>query len=357
VAVPAHHPLHAMQRQIDAVLRKLSPLWDELVEELGRPGIPPEPRLKARERRALSSVRSQRLFWKPLGDNPLGLWFLDRPFRPGRFHPSVLAPNSVRVLSAEGIRLFLAKVEARARPHGWTGDEHFGADGARVESWASLESFVRQHGRKAQKLQAGKEEDSGHPTLDFGGQTRSHATHRRRADPDSGWDRKAQGQEARLGLGGPVLRDNRRGLGVEFRILDPMAEPEPEVALQPAARVEALPSGVRGRTAGATRPSLVRSLWRVAGSGGCATGGLQAQAARGGLGPAHDGSVGLSFPSEAPQACGGDFGLDPDGGRLEMGPGSRAAAGGSVGRFCGGRLQCATDGAVESGGRRVKRPR
>ena len=163
----------------------------------------------------------------------------------------------MRVLSAEGVRLFLAEVEARARSHGQTGNEHFRADGARVESWASLESFVRQHGHKAHKLQAAKEEDPGHPTLNFGGQTRSHATHRRRADPDSGWDRKAQGQEARLGLGGPVLRDNRRGLGVEFRILDPMAEPEPEVALQPAARVEALPSGVRGRTAGATRPSPV----------------------------------------------------------------------------------------------------
>jgi len=307
---------------------------------------------------ALSSVRSQRLFCEHLGYNLLWLWFLDRECSEGSFNHSVFAKNYQRVLSADVARVFFAEVYALSRPHGWTGDEHFGADGARVESWASLESFLRQHGRKAQKLQAGKEEDPGHPTLDFGGQTRSHATHRRRADPDSGWDRKAQGQEARVGLGGPLLRANRRGLGVEFRILDPMAEPEPEVALQPAARVEALPSGVRGRTAGgATRPSLVRSLWRVAGSGGCARGGLQARAARGGLGPAHDGSVGLSFPSEAPQACGGDFGLDPDGGRLEMGPGSRAAAGGSVGRFCGGCLQCATDGAVESGGRRVKRPR
>lgn len=187
----------------------------------------------------------------------LGSGFLDRPFCPGRFYPSASAPNSLRVLSAEGVRLFLAEVEARARSHGWTGDEHFGADGARVESWASLESFVRQHGRKAQKLQAGKEEDPGHPTLDFGGQTRSHATHRRRADPDSGWDRKAPGEEARLGLGRPVLRDNRRGLGAEFRIQDSMAELEPEVALQPVATVEALPSGVRGRTAGATRPSPV----------------------------------------------------------------------------------------------------
>jgi hypothetical protein len=52
-AVPAHHPLHAIQRQIYAVLRKLSPLWDELVEEGGRPGIPPEPLLEARVLMAL----------------------------------------------------------------------------------------------------------------------------------------------------------------------------------------------------------------------------------------------------------------------------------------------------------------
>ena len=55
----------------------------------------------------------------------LGSGFLDRPFCPGRFYPSVLAPNSLRVLSAEGVRLFLAEVEVRARSHGWTGNEHF----------------------------------------------------------------------------------------------------------------------------------------------------------------------------------------------------------------------------------------
>jgi len=45
-AVPAHHPLRTIKRQIDSVLRKLSGLFDELYEELGRPSIPPEPRLK-----------------------------------------------------------------------------------------------------------------------------------------------------------------------------------------------------------------------------------------------------------------------------------------------------------------------
>ena len=36
-AVPAHHPLRVTQRQIDGVLRKLSPLLHEVYEERGRP--------------------------------------------------------------------------------------------------------------------------------------------------------------------------------------------------------------------------------------------------------------------------------------------------------------------------------
>ena len=181
----------------------------------------------------------------------MGSGFRDRQFRPGRFYPSVLAPNSLRVLSAEGVRLFLAEVEARARSHGHTGNEHFRADGARVESWASLKSFVRQHGRKAQKLQVGKEEDPGHPTLDFGGQTRSHATYRSRTDPDSGWYWEAQGQEARLGLGGPALRHNQRGLWVEFRIYDPTDESEMVVAVEQVAAVELGGPEARGRAVSA----------------------------------------------------------------------------------------------------------
>jgi hypothetical protein len=165
----------------------------------------------------------------------------------------VLAKNSQCVRSAEGAPLFFGDVDAWARPHGWTRKEPFRADGRRMESWASLKRLVHKDGSKAQKVQAVREEDPGHPTLDFRGQKRSHATHRSRTDPDCGLYRKAQGQEARLGLGGLVRKDTRHGLGGEFRIQDPMAEPEPEVALQPGAVVGALHSGVRVKTVGADK--------------------------------------------------------------------------------------------------------
>jgi hypothetical protein len=80
------------------------------------------------------------------------LWWLHHEFGQRGSNHSVFAKNYEHVLAAEAARLFFAEVDARARSHGWTGDEHFRAEGARVESWASLKSVVRQDGRKAQKL-------------------------------------------------------------------------------------------------------------------------------------------------------------------------------------------------------------
>ena len=51
--VPAEHPLRAVKRLVDAVLHKLSPLFDELYAKDGAPSIPPEHLLKARVLTAL----------------------------------------------------------------------------------------------------------------------------------------------------------------------------------------------------------------------------------------------------------------------------------------------------------------
>ena len=165
----------------------------------------------------------------------------------------MFAKRSGRVRWGEVTRLFFAEVDALSRQHGWTSDEHFSADGTLIESWASLKSFVHNDGSDAQKVQAAKEEDPGNPTLDFRGQKRCNATHRSRTDPESVLYRKGRGQEARLCFGGHVLMDNRYGLCAEFRIHDPIAEPEPLVALQQVAAVEVLHPGVRVKTVGADK--------------------------------------------------------------------------------------------------------
>ena len=91
--VPADHPLRALKARVDAVLKRLSPLFAERYAEDGRVSIPPEQLLKARVLTALDPVRRERLFCEQLGDNLLWLWFLDREFAEGSFDHSVFAKN------------------------------------------------------------------------------------------------------------------------------------------------------------------------------------------------------------------------------------------------------------------------
>ena len=91
--MPADHPLRSIKRPGDLVLHRLSPRFEDLYEELGRPSIPPQQRLKARVLTALYTVRRERLLCEPLGYNLLGLWFLDREFAQGSFHHSVFSKN------------------------------------------------------------------------------------------------------------------------------------------------------------------------------------------------------------------------------------------------------------------------
>jgi len=251
--VPADHPLRAIKRRVEIVLQKLSPLFDELYEELGRPSIPPEQLLKARVLTALYSVRSERLFCEQLGYNLLWLWFLDREFSEGSFNHSIFAKNYERILSADAAKLFFAEVYDLSRQEGWTSDSHFTADGTLIESWASLKSFVRKDGGDQKKVQAAKDQDPGNPSVDFHGEKRCNDTHRSATDADSVLYRKANGKEARLCFGGHVLMENRHGLCAEFTIHNPIAESEPTMALRQLDAHTELHGGVAPATLGADK--------------------------------------------------------------------------------------------------------
>jgi len=251
--VPSDHPLRPIKRRVDAVLQKLSPLFDELYAEDGRDSIPPEQLLKARVLTALYSVRSERLFCEQLGYNLLWLWFLDREFTQGSFNHSVFAKNYPRVLSADVAKLFFAEVYDLSRQEGWTSDEHFTADGTLIESWASLKSFVRKDGADEKKVQAAKDEDPGNPTINFRGEPRRNHTHQSTTDPESVLYRKAKGKEAKLCFGGQLLMENRNGLCAEFTLHNPLTQPEPVVAVQQVDVHQELHQGVRVKTVGADK--------------------------------------------------------------------------------------------------------
>ena len=251
--VPVNHPLRAIKRNLDAVLKKLSPDFDALYEELGRPSIPPEQLLKARVLTALYTVRSERLFCEQLGYNLLWLWFLDRELAEGSFNHSVFAKNYERVLSADVAKLFFAEVYDLSRQAGWTSDEHFTADGTLIESWASLKSFVRKDGGDDGKIKTAKAEDPGNPSVDFRGEKRCNDTHQSTTDSESVLYRKAQGKEARLCFGGHILMENRHGLCADFTLHNPITETEPAVALRQVDEHEKIYPGVRVKTIGADK--------------------------------------------------------------------------------------------------------
>jgi transposase len=231
-SVPAHHPLRSIKRLVDAVLQKLSPLFDQLYAQEGRPSIPPEQLLKARVLMALYSVRSERLFCEQLGYNLLWLWFLDREFSEGSFDHSIFAKNYERILSAEVAKLFFVEIYDLSRQAGWASDEHFTADGTLIESWASLKSFVRKDGGDQKKVDSAKKDDPGNPTISFRGEQRCNDTHQSTTDPESVLYRKAKGKEAKLCFGGHILMENRNGLCADFAIHNPISEPEPVMALR-----------------------------------------------------------------------------------------------------------------------------
>jgi transposase len=251
--VPADHPLRAIKRQVDAVLKKLSPLFDDLYAEDGRASIPPEQLLKARVLSALYSVRSERLFCDQLGYNLLWLWFLDREFHEGSFNHSIFAKNYERVLSADVARLFFMEVYDLSRQAGWTSDDHFTADGTLIEAWASLKSFVRKDGADQAKVVAARDEDPGNPAIDFRGEKRRNDTHQSTTDPESVLYRKASGKEARLCFGAHALMENRNGLCADFTLHNPIAASEPVVALQQADAHQQLYRDVKFKTLGADK--------------------------------------------------------------------------------------------------------
>jgi transposase len=250
--IPAAHPLRAIKKFCDEALKRLSPLFEELYSEFGRASIPPEQLLKARVLMALYSVRSERRFCDQLQWNILWMWFLDREVEEGSWNHSVFAKNSERVLSREVAVLFFRAVYDQSREAGWASDDHFSADGTLIEAWASMKSFVRKDGGDAAKVDKGKDDDPGNPTISFKGETRRNDTHQSTSDPEAVLYRKGPGKEARLAYGFHALMENRHGLLAEFDVHNPIEVSEPAMALrQLQAREE--DSGHTPRTAAADK--------------------------------------------------------------------------------------------------------
>src|SRR5438477_5311710 len=75
--VPKEHPIRRIKAVADGELVRLSPVFETMYAQCGRPSIPPEALLKSCLLIALYRVRSERQFCERLQYDLLFRWFLD----------------------------------------------------------------------------------------------------------------------------------------------------------------------------------------------------------------------------------------------------------------------------------------
>jgi transposase len=212
--IPAGHPLRTIKTLADQALSELSPEFDRMYAEVGRPSIPPERLLKASLLIALFSVRSERAFCEQLDYNLLFRWFLDMNLMEPSFDATTFTKNRQRLLEHWVGQALFDEVVVQAQEQGLLSDEHFTVDGTLIEAAASLKSFKRRDGSPPTT----PADDRGNPSVDFHGERRSNATHRSTTDPQARLFRKGKGKEARLVFMAHALMENGNGLLTDFQV-------------------------------------------------------------------------------------------------------------------------------------------
>ena len=242
--VPAKHPIRLIKELAEIALKELSPLFEQMYSEVGRPSIPPERLLKASLLMALYRVRSERLFCEQLDYNLLFRWFLDLNWDEPSFDHSTFSRNRGRLLEHDVAGEFFRTVVAAARELRLTSDEHFTVDGTLIEAWAALKSLRPKGEERSARTPP---EDPGHPSVDFRGERRQNATHQSTTDPEARLAKKSAGKEARLCYAESVLMENRNGLLIDLRLGQASGRAESEQALE---MLQALPGAGRITVAG-----------------------------------------------------------------------------------------------------------
>jgi transposase len=196
--VPTDHPLRAIRRLVDDVLRDMSREFGRLYAQVGRPSIPPERLLRAQLLQVFYSIRSERLLMEQLDYNLLFRWFVGLAMDDPIWDPTVFTKNRDRLLNQEIARSFFRRVLERASD--LMSDEHFTVDGTLIEAWASQKSFQRKDG--------GTDGDG----RQFRGEQRTNDTHASKTDPDARLYRRSHQAESKLSYLGHLLIENRHGL-------------------------------------------------------------------------------------------------------------------------------------------------
>lgn len=229
--VPEHrvredHPLRPIRRMSDEILVTLSPLFDQMYSEMGRPSIPPEQLLRALLLQSLYTIRSERLLMEEIDYSILFRWFVGLGMDDEIWSSTTFSKNRDRLLAGDVAAAFFDAVVDQARQADLLSDEHFTVDGTLLDAWASLKSF-----RRTDEGPTPPPDDPGNPTVNFHGESRRNDTHQSTTDPDARLARKGPGREAKLSYAGHVLLDNRHGLVANVAVTAATGTAEREAAL------------------------------------------------------------------------------------------------------------------------------
>lgn len=155
--VGADHPLRRIRVLADAALAELSPSFDAIYTDTGRPSIAPEKLLRALLLQVLYSVRSERALMDQI-DLHLGFrWFVGLSLNEAVWEASTFSKNRERLLGGDIAQEFLEAVVAEARRKHWLSDERFTVDGTLIEAWASKKSYQPKHDRPEPGQGSGRE--------------------------------------------------------------------------------------------------------------------------------------------------------------------------------------------------------
>lgn len=205
--IPKDHPVRAIRRVVDEILKRLTGEFDQMYAKRGRPSIAPEKLLRALVLQLIYSVRSERQLMERTEYDLLFRWFIGLEIDDPVWDASTFSKNRERLLEAEVSQKFLEQVVGLARRKDLLSDEHFTVDGTLLEAWASVKSFRPKDGEPPEGGSAGG-------WGEFKGEKRSNETHQSTTDPDSRLYRKNRHDGPVLSYLGNVLMDNRSNLVV-----------------------------------------------------------------------------------------------------------------------------------------------
>jgi len=243
--IPSDHPLRAMRAMVDHALVRLSPAFDAIYAEDGRPSIPPEQLLRALLVQVLYTVRSERQLMEQLEYNLLFRWFVGLGIDDAVWVPTVFSKNRDRLLEGNIAQGFFAAVLAEAKAANLLSPEHFTVDGTLIQAWAGQKSFKRDDNKpednddeprrpavpKHRRKFLPPDDDRRNPTVSFHAEERSNVTHTSTTDPQARLARKTKGQEAKLAFHAHLLTENRSGLAVATHLTLATGTAEREAAI------------------------------------------------------------------------------------------------------------------------------